>query len=45
VRRWIVVAVVVAVGLAGVVVGVVFWRGIFVVTRATDVMFVDAQHG
>jgi hypothetical protein len=38
-------AVVVAVGLAGAVVGVVFWRGIVVVTRATDVTFVDAQHG
>jgi photosystem II stability/assembly factor-like uncharacterized protein len=45
VRRWIVVAVVVAVGIAGAVVGVVFWRAVFVVTRATDVMFVDAQHG
>jgi photosystem II stability/assembly factor-like uncharacterized protein len=37
--------VVVAVGLAGTVVGVVFWLGIFVVTRATDVTFLDAQHG
>jgi photosystem II stability/assembly factor-like uncharacterized protein len=44
VRRWIVVAVVVAVGLAGAV-ALVFWRGIFVATRATDVMFVDTQHG